>query len=147
MGAFRQKDVTGQGGAHCGQRVENGPAGFCIGHPWTCSSGRCRNFPSVWIQPRLTLAWADDHGGWVIVICFSLLGQQLGDPPAPWLDAGTNTLGGILYISTGALVVEFYTNALGPPPARDAGLTMGSFSLITGCLLLTDALLVALYRK
>ena len=70
----------------------------------------------------------------VIVICSSLLGKQLGDPPAPWFDAVTNTFGGILYIATGALVVEFYTNALGPPPppARDAGLAMGSFSLITG---------------
>jgi len=83
----------------------------------------------------------------VIVLCSSLLGQQLGDPPAPWFDAATNTCGGILYIATGALVIEFYTNALGSPPARDAGLAMGSFSLITGCLLLTDALLVALYRK
>ena len=64
------------------------------------------------------------------MICSSLLGQQLGDPAAPWFDAATNTLGGILYIATGALVVEFYTNALGPPPARDAGLAMGSFSLI-----------------
>ena len=68
----------------------------------------------------------------MIVICSSLLGRQLGDPPAPWFDAATNTFGGILYIATGALVVEFYTNALGPPPARDAGLAMGSFSLITG---------------
>ena len=67
-----------------------------------------------------------------MVICSSLLGQQLGDPAAPWFDAATNTFGGILYIATGALVVEFYTNALGPPPARDAGLAMGSLSLITG---------------
>ena len=66
------------------------------------------------------------------MICSSLLGQQLGDPAAPWFDAATNTFGGILYIATGALVVEFYTNALGPPPARDAGLAMGSLSLITG---------------
>ena len=28
--AFRQKDGTGQGGAHCGQRVENGPAGIIL---------------------------------------------------------------------------------------------------------------------
>ena len=62
----------------------------------------------------------------------SLLGHKLGDPPAPWFDAATNACGGILYIVTGALVVDFYTNALGPPPARDAGLAMGSFSLITG---------------
>ena len=64
------------------------------------------------------------------MLCASLLGQQLGDPPAPWFDAATNTCGGILYIATGALVIEFYTNA--SPPAQDAGLAMGSFSLITG---------------
>ena len=68
----------------------------------------------------------------VIVLSSSLLGHKLGDPPAPWFDAATNACGGILYIVTGALVVDFYTNALGPPPARDAGLAMGSFSLITG---------------
>jgi len=85
--------------------------------------------------------------GWVIVLCSSLLGHQLGDPPAPWFDAATNTCGGILYIATGALVIDFYTNALGPPPAKDAGLAMGSFSLITGFLLLADAFIVTLYRK
>ena len=68
----------------------------------------------------------------VIVLSSSLLGHKLGDPPAPWFDAATNACGGILYIVTGALVVDFYTNALGPPSARDAGLAMGSFSLITG---------------
>ena len=66
------------------------------------------------------------------MLCSSLLGHQLGDPPAPWFDAATNTCGGILYIATGSLIVDFYTNALGPPPAKDAGLAMGSFSLITG---------------
>ena len=64
------------------------------------------------------------------MLCASLLGQQLGDSPAAWFDAATNTCGGILYIATGALVIEFYTNA--SPPAQDAGLAMGSFSLITG---------------
>merc|ERR1712179_161297 len=59
---FRQKDGAGQGGAHCGQRVESGPAGFCIGHAWTWSSGRCWNFPPVWLQPRLTQAWAQPPG-------------------------------------------------------------------------------------
>ena len=76
--AVRQKDGDGQGGAHTGQGVPTGPAGilkssckhfdceiagFGIGHPWTCSSGRCRDLAPVWIQPRLPLAWADDHGG------------------------------------------------------------------------------------
>ena len=28
--AFRQKDGAGQGGAHCGQRVESGPAGIIL---------------------------------------------------------------------------------------------------------------------
>merc|ERR1712013_58620 len=65
--------------------------------------------------------------GWVIVLCSSLLGRQLGDPPAPWFDVALNICG-----ST---------------PARDAGLAMASFGFITGCLLLTDALIIAIYRK
>ena len=121
-------------------------SGFGSCHPWTGSLGRRWNLSSVWFQPGLTLARADDHSRMgeltiatalltltqVIVLSSSLLGHKLGDPPAPWFDAATNACGGILYIVTGALVVDFYTNALGPPPARDAGLAMGSFSLITG---------------
>merc|ERR1711872_749965 len=85
--------------------------------------------------------------GWVIVLCSSLLGRQLGDPPAPWFDVALNICGGILYVTTGSLVVDFYTNALSSTPARDAGLAMASFGFITGCLLLTDALIIAIYQK
>ena len=62
--AVGKKDGAGQGGAHSGQGAPSGPAGilkishfdceiagFGIGHPWTCSSGRCRNLPPVWIHP------------------------------------------------------------------------------------------------
>ena len=38
-------------------------AGFGTSHPRTCSSRRCWNLPPVWINSRLALAWADDHGG------------------------------------------------------------------------------------
>merc|ERR1712212_159480 len=94
------------------------------------------NLDSHWLGQMTT-------AGWVVVLCSSLLGRQLGDPPAPWFDVALNICGGILYVTTGSLVVDFYTNAL----TRDAGLAMASFGFITGCLLLTDALVIAIYRK
>ena len=35
----------------------------------------------------------------VIVLCSSLLGRQLGDPPAPWFDVALNICGGILFVA------------------------------------------------
>ena len=69
---------------------------------------------SHWLGQMTTAGWVTWHKTWkspkltkiqVIVLCSSLLGRQLGDPPAPWFDVALNICGGILVVATIIVII------------------------------------------
>ena len=82
-------------------------------------------------------------GGWLVILPAILLGLVLGDQVAWRTDSFLSIVGACLYLASGSSAVNHNSSILNTK-IRDTGLVMGSFCILTGLLMVVDAVVVVI---
>ncbi|XP_066582763.1 protein snakeskin-like [Prorops nasuta] len=80
-------------------------------------------------------------GGYLIILIGLFAGIVMGTPVNRRVDLFFSLIGCVLFITAGALNIEFFRSLAYRSSFRDTGLAKGSISVIEGALFLLDAIL------
>ncbi|XP_068965872.1 uncharacterized protein [Bombus flavifrons] len=92
--------------------------------------------------PLSAMITAGTFGGYLIVLAGVFFGIIVGCRMDRRLEMFYLTIGSILFIIAGALILDHFTNSVYRGSYRDIGLAKGSISIAEGVLFLVDAILV-----